>query len=166
MKCIQPHSEFPFDSLTGRSLCCLEANMLNCNIIVSVFEFQLFFYIPFHFGKSINLLISLIQVWIKWYHYCSSTMIDLALTYKGWYTIKQRNQTNHFPQWMQLGYPHQYHIYECYLFPKIFLKIWRFKKGLFDSLDQNFQIFLPWQYTFKKRIYYDTFFILLPKSNI
>ena len=71
------------------------ANMLNCD--VSKFKLQSRNYIHFQtntIGKDINSLIP--QLWLKIYHYCSSTKMDLAL-HNPWRLIchwkKKPNQT-------------------------------------------------------------------------
>ena len=58
---------------------------LRCDIIVSEFELQLRYYL--HFGLILLEMVwtpYLLQLWVKYYLYCSSTRISLVLkTYEG-----------------------------------------------------------------------------------
>ena len=69
--------------LVQRSVCGVMNKMLKFGLEVSEFELQLYYYIHFWtniLGKGMNPLVSPPpQLWVKWYHCCSSSRIALAL---------------------------------------------------------------------------------------
>ena len=81
------------------------AKMLNCVQEVSKFELQLRYYVHFGLiplGKSMNLLMLLLQIWLKYCHYCCSTRMALSLNNpEVWYAIKQRNQE--YWSWVEMS---------------------------------------------------------------